>query len=755
MNRARQTPLILIFLVTAGLLVAAPPVQIWPRSATSTAAAVVPTSLPPAASTEQLAARARPSLAVITNHGRNGAKEGIGTGFVISADGLIATSLHVVGEARPIGVRLADGRTVDVIAIHAFDRHADLAILRVGATNLTSLSLGDSDSLVNGADIIVLGNPLGLENSVVTGVLSGRRTFDETEMLQIAVPIEPGNSGGPLIDRSGRVLGIVNAKAVLTRNLGFATPVNLLKTLVEKPNPVPMATWIRAGALDPSTWEPHYGALWREKAGRLLVDGVGSGFGGRAYLLHTARAPLPPFELTVTVRLEDESGAAGLVFLGDDEDRHYGFYPTDGQLRLTAFEGPDIFSWRILGTVPSAQYRRNDWNTLQVRVGTNGFTCLVNGQAVFNSTDTALHGTRVGIAKFRETAAQFRSFAVGRSLLSAPDLPSGLVKALGGQLEPEAQLSEADLGALRTHLGAARSFLADRARRLEQEAERLRELAARLHREVVGQELSAELLRAEAEIDLGRAALLVARYDLPDLDPLPYLRQLDTLAREVRGRSASDAPAVDRVDALRNFLFAESGFHGSRHDYYNRSNSRLNDVLDDREGLPITLSVLFMEVAQRAGLTDVYGVALPGHFLVKHAPSGAQERLIDVFNGGRFLTHSEADELGSGYAGVPVRSEFLRPATKREIIVRMVTNLQGFTERSDGAAASLHYSDLLVTIAGDPRAEAGQRIDRARLRAVCGDPNGARADLRWILEAAPPGVDVKKLAEIYRRLVEE
>ncbi len=737
MNRAHSGLLILALLIPFASLTAA--------SAT----------LAPAASTEQLAARARPSLAIITNHGRNGAGQGIGTGFVISADGLIATSLHVVGEARPVGVRLADGRTVEVTTIHAFDRHADLAILRVDATNLTALPLGDSDPLANGADVIALGNPLGLENSIVAGVLSGRRTLDGIEMLQIAVPIEPGNSGGPLLDRDGRVIGIVNAKSLLTRNLGFATSVNLLKILVEKPNPVPMATWVRAGALDPAEWEPHLGALWREKPGRLLVDGVGSGFGGRAFLLRTTPALVPPFELTVTVRLDDESGAAGLVFLGDDGDRHYGFYPTGGQLRLTAFEGPDVFSWRILGTVPSPHYRRGDWNKLEVRVETNGFKCLVNGQAVFTSTDAALRGSRVGIAKFRETSAQFRAFAAGRGLPTPPELPPGLVMALGGRDVPEARLSEADLGTLRTNLTAARGFIADRARRLEQEAVRLREVGARLHREAVGLELAAELSRPEAETDLARAALLVARHDQPDLDPQPYLRQLDALARDVRGRSAADAPPAARLDTLRNFLFAESGFHGSRHDYYNRANSRLNEVLDDREGLPITLAVLFMEVARRSGLADVHGLSLPGHFLVKHAPSGAQERLVDVFNGGRLLTHSEADELGSEYAGVPVRSEFLPPATKREIIVRMLTNLRAFAERDEGAAASLHYSDLLVTVAGDPRAEAGQRIDRARLRVRCGDPAGARADLRWVLDAAPPGVDLERLAEMVRRLSEE
>jgi len=747
-------PACLAALVLADGLVAAPLPGSRPRSNRVRATNETHAAAQPGFTTEQLAARVRPSLVVVSNRGRNGSDGGIGTGFVVDAAGLVATSLHVVGEARPLEIRLADGRTVAVTAIHAFDRHTDLAILRVDAGGLVPLPLGDSDALAMGADIVALGNPLGLENSVVAGVLSARRTMDGIEMLQVAMPIEPGNSGGPVIDRLGRVQGIVNSKSLLSRNLGFATPANLLKPLLEKPNPVPIATWIRAGALDAAEWEPHHGASWRGKPGRILVDGVGSGFGGRSFLLRREAAPEPTFELSVSVRLDDEGGAAGLVFLGDDEDRHYGFYPTGGQLRLTAFEGPDVFSWRILGTVPTAAYRRGEWNQLAVRVETNRIVCSVNGQTVFTSMDKALRGRRVGLAKFRDTAAQFRGFSVGRELPVPPSLPASLVAAIGGADVPESRLSESDVAALRGNLPAARGFLAERARGLERESARLRELSARLHRESVRDELVAELGRPGGA-DLARAALLVARHDQPELEIEPYLRRIDALAADVKSRLPADAKAAARVDVLRTLLFSENGFHGSRHDYYNSANSRLNDVIDDREGLPITLAVLFIEIARRAGIEHVYGVPLPGHFLVKHAPPGADEQLLDVFDGGRFLTHTEADELGSEYAGVPVRSEFLSPATPREIVVRMLTNLEAFTEREEGAASALRYADLLVAVAGDPRAGANQRIDRARLRTQCGDIDGARSDLRWILDAAPAGVDLERISGMYRRLREE
>jgi len=188
-------------------------------------------SVSPAAaglSTERLVEQTRAAIVRIDGRGRDGTQEGVGTGFVIDADGLVATSLHVIGEGRALQVRLADGSTPEVLGVHAWDRPHDLAILKVRAMNLVAVPLGDSDSLPQGAPVVAVGHPLGLTHSVVEGVLSARRDLDGHPMLQLAMPIEPGNSGGPLLDRSGRVHGIVNAKSLLTQNLGFATPANHL-----------------------------------------------------------------------------------------------------------------------------------------------------------------------------------------------------------------------------------------------------------------------------------------------------------------------------------------------------------------------------------------------------------------------------------------------------------------------------------------------------------------------------------------------
>ena len=161
-----------------------------------------------AMSVEALTERAKKSLVVISHYGRDGKVDGVGSGFVIDAKGLIATSFHVIGEARPIKVAFPDGKQRTVTEVYAWDRKMDLAILKVDAEGLTPLPLGDSDALKQGASVVALGNPQGLEYSVVQGVVSGRREFEYSEMIQLAIPLEPGNSGGPLVDACGRVIGI-------------------------------------------------------------------------------------------------------------------------------------------------------------------------------------------------------------------------------------------------------------------------------------------------------------------------------------------------------------------------------------------------------------------------------------------------------------------------------------------------------------------------------------------------------------------
>lgn len=718
---------------------------------TGTAPAEKPApAAPPARTVTEVARSARKSVAVILATGRDGKRHGLGTGFVVAADGLIATNLHVIGEGRPITVELADGKRYDATAVHATDRAADLAVVRIDAKGLPALELGDSDALPQGEPVVALGNPLGLERSVAAGVVSARREIDGQAMIQLDLPVEPGNSGGPLLDLRGRVQGVITLKSLDKARVGFAVPVNALQPLLAKPNPVPMASWLTIGALDPAEWKPVFGAHWRQRAGRIQVEAPGSGFGGRSLCLWQRPLPPVPFEVAVTVRLDDEEGAAGLVFDADGGDRHYGFYPTGGQFRLVRFDGPDVFSWKILEQLTSPHYRPGDWNTIKVRVEKDKVLCYVNDHLLVESADREFAGGKVGLAKFRDTRAEFRNFRVAERI--APDaVPSAVAERVLKSVEhvaPAGGPKPEQVDALAPDAPASVRVLRERARLLEQQAEQLRQLAQAVHQKRVLDDLARMTHGKEEDIDLLRAALLVAKLDNDEVDVDAYRKEVERMAKEVAAALPKGADDKARLAALNDYLFRRRGFHGSRGDYYHRSNSYLNEVIDDREGLPITLSVLYLEVARRVGL-NVVGVGLPGHFVVKYVPAKGEPQLIDVFDGGVPLSREEAGKRVEATTGRPLRDEQLEATGKRAIVVRIVQNLLGLADRDHDGDGVLRYLDAIV--AADPdRAE--ERWARALLRYRSGQRQAALADVDWLLQHRPKLMDRERLLELRKRL---
>lgn len=177
-------------------------------------------------------------------------------------------------------------------------------------------------------------------------------------------------------------------------------------------------------------------------------------------------------------------------------------------------------------------------------------------------------------------------------------------------------------------------------------------------------------------VDLACAVLEIARDDYPDLDVAGYLRRIDQIAVHVMERLGSEKTVYHRIAALNSVMFEEHGFHGNRRNYYDPKNSFLNEVIERKMGIPISLSVLYMEVAQRTGL-PLYGVSFPGHFLVKY--SDDRERIvIDPFNAGEVKSRESLGQLlESLYGGkVTLVDDFLEPVTKKQIIRRMLNNLK-------------------------------------------------------------------------------
>ncbi|MEX0676571.1 MAG: transglutaminase family protein [Pirellulales bacterium] len=703
-------------------------------------------------SIEELTERVRKSVVVITSAGRDGRREGMGSGFVVSADGLVATNFHVIGQGRDIGVELADGRRIDVTEIHASELALDLAVLRIDAKDLPPLELGDSDEVKQGQSVIALGNPQGLKNSVVSGVVSDVREIDGRPMIQLAIPIEPGNSGGPLVDMQGRVQGLLTMKSLVTANLGFAVSVNLLKPLLKKPNPIPMARWLTIGALDPRQWQPIFGARWRQRAGRITVEGVGDGFGGRSLCLFQQEVPVRPYEIAVTVQLDDESGAAGLAFCADGQDRHYAFYPSGGHLRLTRFDGPDVTSWMILHDRPSRHYAAGEWNTLRVRLEEGKILCFVNDEPVVEMVDVGLETGKVGLAKFRGTKAQFKDFKLGVEVPKAAVRPevASRIETLIGNLPAGGPLDDRLVRILSIEPTTAAAVLRRRAAALDGQARQLRNLADAAHQRRGVDDLVEELAGEEDKIDLFRAGLLVARLDNEEVDVDAYCAELERMGDELAAKLPEKADDEARLETLRKYLFEENGFHGSRGDYYNRANSYLNEVLDDREGLPLTLSIVYLVLAKRIGV-NVVAVGLPGHFIVAHVPAEGERQLIDVFDGAAKVSRDEAErrvgEATDGELADEQLDKLFEPVTKRAIIFRMLGNLLGLAR---GKPETLHrYLNAMLAI--EPTHGPYHWL-RAMVRYELDERDAARDDVAWLLEHQPAGVDLEGVRALQREL---
>lgn len=251
------------------------------------------------------------------------------------------------------------------------------------------------------------------------------------------------------------------------------------------------------------------------------------------------------------------------------------------------------------------------------------------------------------------------------------------------------------------------------------------------------------MAQPEASIELAHAALLVAAEERPGLDVEHYRALLYELGMEARGRVAR-AGGAGGVGALNKFLFEELGFAGNQSDYYDPRNSLLSDVLDRRTGIPITLSVVYIEIGRRAGLR-VEGIGLPGHFIVRAGRVDGETTLVDPFNGKVIDADDCQERLDTIYGGqAPLTDEHLRPVSTREILARLLRNLKGIYAQAGLYKRALSIIERILLVA--PHA-ADERRDRGALLAQLGRYSEALVDLQAYLAAAPNPPDAARVAE--------
>ena len=268
---------------------------------------------------------------------------------------------------------------------------------------------------------------------------------------------------------------------------------------------------------------------------------------------------------------------------------------------------------------------------------------------------------------------------------------------------------------------------------------------------MAGLERFAEMLsREDGKIELASACLQIAEDAYPGLDVDGYVGEIERFAKRLRARLALDAVAEDRVIALNEFLFDDLGFGGNVDDYYDPRNSYLNEVLDRRTGIPITLAVLYMEIGRRIGL-PFEGVSFPGHFLVR-LPLRGGTLVLDPFSGGVPQSEGELRERlkrvipRDAAGGVPVAElpldQFLEPASNRQILARVLRNLKGVYREKDNPERLLEVLNRMIIVAPESAAELRDR-GLVSQRLECWRP--ARKDLADYLEREPDAADVDEV----------
>jgi S1-C subfamily serine protease len=233
-----------------------------------------------------------------------------GSGFLVSKDGQVVTNYHVIKSGNSAVIKFPDGAFFVVDGVLASDKDRDVAIIKAHGSDFRALTLGDSDRLQVGEEVVAIGSPLSLESTVSNGIVSGIRTVEEEggKLLQITVPISPGSSGGPLFNMSGKVVGITTSYLRGGENLNFAIPINDVKPMLrtrsskaralpDEPEPVTAE----------QTTSPSLEKFYSAWSGVIVVDHIYAFTQGHKAMVHMAHGDhtIDRFEIACLAKYPD------------------------------------------------------------------------------------------------------------------------------------------------------------------------------------------------------------------------------------------------------------------------------------------------------------------------------------------------------------------------------------------------------------------------------------------------------------------
>ena len=256
---------------------------------------------------------------------------------------------------------------------------------------------------------------------------------------------------------------------------------------------------------------------------------------------------------------------------------------------------------------------------------------------------------------------------------------------------------------------------------------------------------------SEADLNLAEAALLIAQEEQPELDVAAYLGRLDALADSVRSRLPEAPSFADIIQALNTVLFEEEGLSGNQTDYHDPRNSFLNEVLDRKLGIPITLSLVYIEVGTRLGVPLV-GVGFPGHFVVKYAgPDG--ETVLDPFQAGSRVSQAQMEDklramYGPNNPFVGQLPKLLAAVGKKDMLLRMLRNLKQIYTQKEDFGRALSVVERILLVAPDHPVEVR---DRGAIHHRMGHQQLAVRDFQRYLQLAPKADDARAVRAVMVR----
>jgi len=281
----------------------------------------------------EIVAHTRPAVVVVETD------EGLGSGFIIKPDGIIVTNHHVVANAKAMAVKLPSGEVYKNVYLLSSDPENDLAFLKIEAVDLPTIQLGNSNNVQVGEEVLLIGAPQGLEQTVSNGLISGVRIDNGIRVLQTSAAASPGSSGGPLLNRSGDAVGVMSFKVVNGENLNFVIPINYVRGKLETlalSNPKAFVPLKSQAVQHRGVWVAGYGSgqfssVYMELLDFLSTSGVEIANYGLQKVTNTQENGFMP--LSSLIAMLPKTGADSLLYIKVEQ----GVIMLGGYVRITVY----------------------------------------------------------------------------------------------------------------------------------------------------------------------------------------------------------------------------------------------------------------------------------------------------------------------------------------------------------------------------------------------------------------------------------